>query len=120
VEYGWRVPTGWSGMRVQPSGTGKSSCPGSEEEFITEHYWGYTRQRDGSTVEYRVTHPAWRVWSVDAAEVSGDLAVLYGPELARILAGPPASAFLADGSPVTVHAPARIAPNYVNSKTAPL
>jgi hypothetical protein len=26
----------------------------SEESFITEHYWGYARQRDGATVEYRV------------------------------------------------------------------
>ena len=30
---------------------------GSEAEFITEHYWGYTPQRDGGTVEYVVRHP---------------------------------------------------------------
>jgi hypothetical protein len=80
----------------------------SQEEFITEHYWGYTRQRDGSTIEYRVTHPAWRVWSVTAPQVTGDLAPLYGLEVARILHGVPASAFLADGSAVKVHAPIRL------------
>jgi uncharacterized protein YqjF (DUF2071 family) len=111
VEYGWRLPSGRSSMRVRPSGSGDDAVPGSEEEFITEHYWGYTRQRDGSTVEYRVAHPPWRVWSVDAPEVTGDLAALYGPTFARILAAPPASAFLADGSAVTVYAPMRLAPS---------
>jgi hypothetical protein len=39
------------------SGAPEEAAPGSEEEFITEHYWGYTRQRDGGTIEYRVEHP---------------------------------------------------------------
>jgi uncharacterized protein len=110
VEYGWRAQSGWSRMRVQPSGSGHNVVSGSEEEFITEHYWGYTRQRDGSTVEYRVAHPSWRVWSVDAPDITGDLTALYGREFGRVLAGPPASAFLADGSAVTVYAPTRLAP----------
>jgi uncharacterized protein YqjF (DUF2071 family) len=108
VEYDWRLPSGWGGLRVQPTGEGFTATANSQEEFITEHYWGYTRQRDGSTVEYRVTHPVWRVWSVAAPRVAGDLAALYGPEIARILNGAPASAFLADGSAVTVHAPTRL------------
>jgi uncharacterized protein YqjF (DUF2071 family) len=109
VEYGWRLSTGWSHLRVEPNGTGRHVVPGSEEEFITEHYWGYTRQRDGSTVEYRVAHPSWRVWSVESPQVTGGLDVLYGAELARVLAGPPVSAFLADGSAITVYAPTRLA-----------
>lgn len=108
VEYDWRLATGWAGLRVQPTGEGLKAIAKSQEEFITEHYWGYTRQRDGSTVEYRVTHPAWRVWSVTAPQVTGELVALYGPEVARILRGAPVSAFLADGSAVTVHAPIRL------------
>jgi uncharacterized protein YqjF (DUF2071 family) len=45
---------------------------GSQAEFITEHYWGYTRQRDGRTVEYEVRHRSWRVWSVADAELDCD------------------------------------------------
>ena len=81
---------------------------GSEEEFITEHYWGYTRQRDGGTVEYRVQHPRWNVWSATDARLDGNLHDVYGPEFAQALSGPPRSAFVADGSPVTVFAPRRI------------
>jgi uncharacterized protein YqjF (DUF2071 family) len=108
VEYGWKSASGWIDIRVAPSGAGLPAEPGSQEEFITEHYWGYTRQRDGSTVEYRVEHPSWHVWNVDTPQVTGDLTAQYGAEFARILMGPPASAFLADGSPVTVYAPTRL------------
>jgi hypothetical protein len=52
----------------------------SEEAFIAEHYWGYSRQRDGATVEYQVEHPRWRVWRAEAAALSCDVAALYGAE----------------------------------------
>lgn len=64
--------------------------------------WGYAKQRDGSTVEYRVNHPAWSVWKAERAEFSGNVEALYGREFAEVLRRPPVSAFLADGSPVTV------------------
>jgi hypothetical protein len=108
VAYEWRLSGRWAGLRAQPVGDGAPAAASSEEEFITEHYWGYTRQRDGSTVEYRVAHPRWNVWRVDAAEAHGDLAAMYGAELARALTAPPSSAFLADGSAITVSAPSRL------------
>ena len=108
VEYGWRQGAAWGGLHVEPAGEPEPLRSGSEEEFITEHYWGYTAQRDGSTVEYRVEHPRWRTWRVDRSALEGDLTELYGPAFARVLAEPPASAFLAEGSPVTVFAPTRL------------
>jgi uncharacterized protein len=109
VEYGWRVGGEWGRMRVTPVGAGAVAEPGSEEEFITEHYWGYTRQRDGYTVEYRVAHPRWRVWPVEDVQLAGDMAAVYGAELARVLESAPSSAFLADGSGVAVGRPVRVA-----------
>ncbi len=109
VEYGWQTSDVWSGLRLGTLGEGSAVTPGSEEEFITEHYWGYTRQRDGSTMEYRVGHPPWRVWPASTAAVTGDLVSLYGAELSQVLSNAPASAFLADGSAVTVDRPTRLA-----------
>lgn len=108
VEYGWRLPGGWSRLRVRPTGPARAIADGSEEEFITEHYWGYTRQRDGGTVEYQVAHPRWRVSSVGEATLAADVATLYGPAFAAVLASPPDSAFLAEGSAIAVHMPRRI------------
>jgi uncharacterized protein YqjF (DUF2071 family) len=108
VEYAWSGSGQWQSLRLVPTGDRAIAAPGSEEEFITEHYWGYTKQRDGSTVEYRVTHPRWHIWQVRDAILTGDLTWLYGPELAQVLAGKPTSAFLANGSAVAVGLPTRL------------
>lgn len=109
VSYGWRGARGWSGLELHPDGVARPLASGSEEEFITEHFWGYTRRRDGSTTEYRVEHPPWRVWSAREARLEGNLTDVYGPALAEALRGAPQSAFLADGSAITVGMPRRIA-----------
>jgi uncharacterized protein YqjF (DUF2071 family) len=108
VEYSWRAQSGWNRMRLTSAGEPALAQEGSEEQFITEHYWGYTAQRDGGTVEYHVVHPSWRVWSGRAAGFEGDVTDLYGRELAGILQQRPSSAFLAEGSAVTVSRPRRI------------
>ena len=110
VAFGWRLPgaTDWSALTLETSGPAQPLIPGSETEFITEHYWGYTRQRDGGTVEYQVRHPRWRTWTVDRATLTGDLTTLYGAAFARVLAEPPQSAFLAEGSAIAVHLPRRL------------
>ena len=108
VSYEWRQDSEWSGLAVECSGPSREIEAGSEEEFITEHYWGYTRQRDGGTVEYRVTHPRGRVWTAERATLGGDLVALYGSEIAAALNGPPSSAFVADGSAIAVHLPSRL------------
>ena len=106
VEYGWRIGGAWSSVRARASGVGAIPAPGSREEFIAEHYWGYTRQRDGGTLEYRVEHPRWTVWRAELTELP-PLHLLYGAELAGAL-GQAASAFIADGSPVIVHRGVRL------------
>lgn len=109
AEYGWRRGGRWESLRATFSGAPKPLEAGSVEEFITEHYWGYTAQRDGGTIEYRVEHPSWRVWRADEAALDADVAALYGPQFAAPLAAPPSSAFVADGSPVIVRRAVRIA-----------
>jgi uncharacterized protein YqjF (DUF2071 family) len=108
VEYSWRQRSGWSRLGIEPAGEGELPRPGSETEFITEHYWGYTTQRDGSTVEYRVDHPSWRSWRAGRTHVEGNLLELYGPAFAPVLSAPPTSAFLSEGSPVVVYTPIRL------------
>jgi len=110
VRYEWHQRSGWSALAVEASGTAAPLEAGSEAEFITEHYWGYTRQRHGGTVEYHVTHPRWRTWNVNTASVQGELSELYGAELGAVLRQPPDSAFLAEGSKIAVHAPTRLPP----------
>ena len=108
VEYAWRATNEWTRMIAEPAGPSAPLAAGSHEEFITEHYWGYTRQRDGGTVEYNVVHPPWRVRQVPRPRIEGDLGATYGAGFSALLSTAPESALLADGSPVAVHRPVRI------------
>ena len=104
VEYAWRHQGRWNALRATTTGVAASPVENSLEEFITEHYWGYTAQRNGGCAEYQVEHPRWNVWQTKDAALECDTACLYGPEFVAALGGRPDSAFVAEGSPVTVSA----------------
>jgi uncharacterized protein YqjF (DUF2071 family) len=102
VAYEWRIRGRWNRLAVRVQGEPYLADEATEESFITEHYWGYVSQRDGTTLEYQVEHPRWRVWRAESPELDCDVETLYGPEFVDALAGEPSSAFLADGSSVVV------------------
>jgi uncharacterized protein YqjF (DUF2071 family) len=83
------------------SGEPAALAAGGFDEFIAEHYWGYTRHRDGRTLAYEVAHPSWKTWSARNFQLTGDLEALYGP-FASALREKPASVFVANGSAVSV------------------
>jgi uncharacterized protein YqjF (DUF2071 family) len=111
VEYAWRYRARWNAIRVRAAGPPRVLEAGSQAEFITEHYWGYTPQPDGRTVEYEVRHPSWRVWSVADAELDCDIATMYGAPFVEALSAAPYSAFLAEGSAVEVCRPVPLNPS---------
>lgn len=108
VAFRWMDSGRRFSMEAKVTGPAEDLVLGSEAEFITEHYWGYTRQRDGGTLEYRVDHSPWQVWTVGEPRFSGPAGVLYGEQFGAVLDEPPVSAFLAVGSGVEVHSGVRI------------
>jgi hypothetical protein len=108
LSYEWKFRGAWHHVRAACRGTPAPLAPDSLEQFIAEHYWGYCRQRDGGTIEYQVEHPAWKVWRAHESSLSVDAARLYGMSFAEPLSQPPASAFVADGSTVSVRWPNRL------------
>lgn len=101
-EYAWRYGGRWNRLYGAQFGSASNLAPGSHEEFIAEHYWGYSRRSAAATVEYRVEHPLWRVQSCGLAKVEGSVANLYPREFEFLGERPPDTAFLADGSAVAV------------------
>lgn len=108
ARYEWRDGGRWNSLAVDVAGEPHPLVPGSEAEFITEHYWGYTRQRDGGTVEYEVRHPPWRVWSAQSSRLQCDVRGFYGQPFVEALTAEPCSAFLAEGSAIEVLSANRI------------
>lgn len=108
VEYQWRVGGRWCRIFAQTGDLPKPAPEGSLEQFITDHYWGYSIQRSGAAFEYRVSHDPWNVWATASAGFEGEAGALYGKDLGAVLQRRPASAFVADGSPVIVFKGSRL------------
>jgi len=116
VSYLWKWAGQWDEAAATVRGSPGLPEPGSEAEYIAEHYWAYTAQRDGSTLENHVEHPPWRIWPAESCRFSGDVARLYGPDFAPVLNQPPTSAFVADGSAVSVFHAGRLSGEPVRTK----
>ncbi|TMB61568.1 MAG: DUF2071 domain-containing protein [Deltaproteobacteria bacterium] len=90
VAYSWCRGSKWESLEMSASGEPQSIPAGSHAEFITEHYWGYTCFR------------RWKIWNAESFELRADVSSLYGERFAETLNQPPRSAFIADGSPITI------------------
>jgi len=102
VNYSWWLRGRESRIELTVQEEAEEPAEGSDAEFITEHYWGYARRRGGRTMEYRVEHPRWTIARAREARLDCDVKQLYGGPFVESLESPPASAFLANGSVVTV------------------
>jgi uncharacterized protein YqjF (DUF2071 family) len=102
VSYSWRFRGRENRIELTIEDDSREASEGSDSEFITEHYWGYARRRGGRTMEYRVEHPRWRIARASSSRLDCDIEGLYGSQFVEFLSAPAASAFLANGSDVTV------------------
>jgi uncharacterized protein YqjF (DUF2071 family) len=73
----------------------------SEAEFITEHYFGYTKTYKG-TYEYEVKHPRWQQYKVKNYFMNIDFKSTYGDTFEFLEKQRPISIILAKGSKISV------------------
>lgn len=104
ISYEWKRRTEkWNSLSVSASPHLIDIKPASEEEFIFEHYFGYNRLNNTTTIEYSVEHPRWQVYSVTDSNLDADIETLYGKAFVPFITDKRLhSAFLAKGSEVRV------------------
>ena len=78
VEYAWKEKREWQSIQVTANKKAQMMEEGGETEFITEHYWGYTRVKPKKTFEYEVTHPKWMHYSVRSYQLQIDIVKYMG------------------------------------------
>jgi uncharacterized protein len=100
IEYQWNVNNHWNSLSVEASKANELMSSGSFDEFILEHYFGYTKIDDYITEEYRIRHPRWKVNNVINYRINCDFARMYGDEFEFLNSTEPDSVFLAEGSGV--------------------
>ena len=77
--------------------------PDSHEEFIIEHYWGYTKRGSTRTDEYKVEHPKWELFAAEDARIDVDFECTYGREFSFLSNQKPYSVVLGNGSDIAVY-----------------
>src|SRR6478672_11160712 len=102
VSYSWKYRTEWNSFSLLADPALRDMPVGSDEEFITEHYWGYNPINIRSSSEYGVQHPRWQTYEVKTYDIEVNFAALYGKDFAFLNSVQPDSVMLAEGSEIAV------------------
>lgn len=102
IEYQWQVGSKWNSLKVIASDVKLKMAAGSIEEFIFEHYYGYTKVNPQQSIEYKIRHPSWKINPIDSCEIDCDFAAFYGDDFAVLNNTQPNSVMLAEGSDISV------------------
>ena len=100
--YQWKNKKEWNTIEIETKKDLSIIEIDSEAEFITEHYFGYTKISDETTFEYEVTHPRWEQLEVVNHNVDIDFRKTYGNDFAFLQNIKPTSVLLAKGSEIGV------------------
>lgn len=101
VQYGWKHLHKWNHLELTAENRLQPLRPGSKEQFITEHYWGYSKGRN-KTTEYSVEHPSWQIYPVLSYQTDVAFDAVYGSQFSFLNNARPASVLLAEGSAIKV------------------
>nr|WP_294938818.1 DUF2071 domain-containing protein [uncultured Flavobacterium sp.] len=102
VSYHWENQKKTNFIEVNAYDFSTTIDTDSEAEFITEHYFGYTKYNENTTFEYEVKHPKWNQYVIKNHNINIDFHGVYGSDFAFLNSLSPSSVFLADGSPISV------------------
>ncbi len=103
IKYKWKINKQWNHLAVNAAYEKEEMLPGSIEEFIFEHYYGYTKINSILSQEYKVNHPRWQVNKVIDYSIHCDFTSMYGNNFSFLNNQRPDSVIIAEGSPVTVN-----------------
>ncbi|WP_433813815.1 YqjF family protein [Flavobacterium johnsoniae] len=100
--YQWKNDKEWNTIELETKKVLTQIETNTEAEFITEHYFGYTKIDQETTFEYEVTHPRWEQYEVLNHRIDIDFEKNYGSDFGFLQTQKPTSVFLAKGSKITV------------------
>ncbi len=110
IEYRWLHNKKINSISCKAEKKLNPMAQNSIEEFITEHYWGYTKLSSHKTSEYAVEHPRWETYNITDFTVDIDFECLYGSTFACLKNQQPHSVMLAEGSEILVRTGRKIEP----------
>jgi len=102
IEYSWIKNGKTNSISTNCSKEPQTILEDSEEEFISEHYWGYTKVNNSKTYEYEVQHPTWEYYKINDYKINIDFGSVYGADFKSLTNAKPKSVMLMEGSEISV------------------
>lgn len=100
IRYSWKDKN-WHSIQIIAENAPRPMEANSEFEFITEHYFGFTK-KGNTTSEYEVCHPKWDCYTIKDHQLDIDFQKNYGNNFECLNHRNPISVMLAEGSEVQV------------------
>ena len=102
IRYEWKINSAWNHIQITADKENAQMQPESIEEFIFEHYYGFTKINNQTSQEYEVKHPRWLVNKISDFSINCDFKSMYGNDFSFLSNHQPDSVIFAEGSAVTV------------------
>lgn len=107
ASYGFNVNGHWNHLEATAEKEELKIIPGSLEDFIAEHYYGYNRWYGNRTLELQLNRPPWNYQRLLSYKVDCRFEDFYPQEFVPFLYGEPHSVQFVSGSAVDMM-PSRI------------
>ena len=101
-EVFWKIKNEWNSIFLKAENTPIPIPLDSEAEFITEHYYGYTKVNENKTFEYEVKHQIWQQLKIVDSNFKIDFTANYGKDFEFLKGEIPTSVIFALGSEVSI------------------
>ena len=102
LAYHWQKNNHDFHIKAKFDNAAKDIESNSLEEFIYEHYYGFTKINNSETWEYKVNHPRWFTNEMVDYDIRCDFEKMYGNDFAFLNNQKPFSVYNAVGSEVSI------------------
>jgi uncharacterized protein len=102
IQYEWLKNEKWNSIALEATASNQEMKQGSFEQFIFEHYYGYTKINENATEQYRLHHPSWKINTITKCNINCDFKSMYGNDFEVLNNTQPTAVFIAEGSAVQV------------------
>ena len=102
INYQWKIGELWNNLSVNARNKKQTMEKDSFEEFIFEHYYGYSFINKTTSSEYKIEHPRWKINDVIQYNINCDFEKMYGNNFSILSTTKPKNVILAEGSAIAV------------------
>ncbi len=100
--YEWLHQNKWHSFSAKAAKKSTRIRLGTSEEFLADHYYGFSKYNDTKTYIYQVDHPVWETFKVLDYSIDCDFGSLYGERFSFLNKIAPRTVLMTQGSQIKI------------------